>query len=57
MAPSRARLPGDRQVKPRVPIKTSRMIWIDTHLANEGSCALYGAIGYREVGVELAKEL
>jgi aminoglycoside 6'-N-acetyltransferase I len=35
----------------------ARMIWLDTHLANEGSRALYGAIGYREVGVELAKEL
>jgi GNAT superfamily N-acetyltransferase len=31
----------------------ARMIWLDTHLANEGSLALYGAIGYREVGVEL----
>jgi GNAT superfamily N-acetyltransferase len=35
----------------------ARMIWLDTHLANEGSRALYGAIGYREVGVELMKEL
>lgn len=35
----------------------ARMIWLDTHLANEGARALYGAIGYREVGVELVKEL
>jgi GNAT superfamily N-acetyltransferase len=37
--------------------ETARMVWLDTHLANEGARALYGAIGYREVGVELVKEL
>jgi GNAT superfamily N-acetyltransferase len=35
----------------------ARMIWLDTHLANDGARALYGAIGYREIGVELMKEL
>ncbi len=34
-----------------------RTIWLDTHLTNEAARALYGAIGYREVGVELMKEL
>jgi GNAT superfamily N-acetyltransferase len=35
----------------------ARMVWLDTHLANEGARALYGAIGYREAGVELVKQL
>jgi GNAT superfamily N-acetyltransferase len=35
----------------------ARMIWLDTHLDNEGARALYGAMGYREVGMELMKEL
>jgi hypothetical protein len=33
------------------------MIWLDTHLTNVPARGLYGAIGYREVGVELVKEL
>jgi len=35
----------------------ARMIWLDTHLTNAAARGLYGAIGYREVGVELVKEL
>lgn len=35
----------------------ARMIWLDTHLTNAAARGLYRAIGYREVGVELVKEL
>jgi len=35
----------------------SRMVWLDTHLTNEGARALYGGVGYREVGVILLREL
>ena len=35
----------------------ARMIWLDTHLTNVPARGLYGAIGYREVGMELVKEL
>jgi GNAT superfamily N-acetyltransferase len=35
----------------------ARMIWLDTHLTNAAARGLYGVIGYREVGVELVKEL
>jgi GNAT superfamily N-acetyltransferase len=33
------------------------LVWLDTHLENDGARALYATIGYREVGVELLKEL
>jgi ribosomal protein S18 acetylase RimI-like enzyme len=32
----------------------ARMIWLDTHVTNASARGLYGAIGYREVGVESA---
>jgi GNAT superfamily N-acetyltransferase len=35
----------------------ARTVWLDTHPINKGARALYGAIGYREAGVELVKEL
>jgi GNAT superfamily N-acetyltransferase len=35
----------------------ARMIWLDTHLSNEAARAMYAGIGYREVGVELVKQL
>jgi ribosomal protein S18 acetylase RimI-like enzyme len=35
----------------------ARMISLDTHLTNAAARGMYGAIGYREVGVELVKEL
>jgi hypothetical protein len=33
------------------------MIWLGTHFTNAAARGLYGTIGYREVGVELVKEL
>jgi GNAT superfamily N-acetyltransferase len=33
------------------------MVWLDTHIANEAARALYTAIGYRDVGIILLREL
>jgi ribosomal protein S18 acetylase RimI-like enzyme len=35
----------------------ARMVTLDTHVSNRAARSLYGAIGYREVGTILAKEL
>jgi ribosomal protein S18 acetylase RimI-like enzyme len=36
--------------------REARMVWLDTHLTNHAARALYMAIGYREIGVELMKD-
>jgi ribosomal protein S18 acetylase RimI-like enzyme len=46
-----------RAVEARAREAGARMVWLDTHLRNEGARALYGTIGYREVGVILLREL
>jgi ribosomal protein S18 acetylase RimI-like enzyme len=35
----------------------ARMVTLDTHVSNRAARSLYGATGYREVGIILAKEL
>jgi ribosomal protein S18 acetylase RimI-like enzyme len=34
-----------------------RLVTLDTHVSNEGARRLYSALGYREMGVVLAKDL
>jgi GNAT superfamily N-acetyltransferase len=35
----------------------ARLITLDTHVSNEGARRLYAALGYREIGVVLVKDL
>jgi ribosomal protein S18 acetylase RimI-like enzyme len=35
----------------------ARIVTLDTHVTNEAARRLYSALGYREIGVELAKDL
>jgi GNAT superfamily N-acetyltransferase len=35
----------------------ARIVTLDTHVSNEGARRLYSALGYREIGVVLAKDL
>jgi RimJ/RimL family protein N-acetyltransferase len=34
-----------------------RMVWVDTHIANDAALALYASAGFLEFGVVLKKEL
>ena len=35
----------------------ARIVTLDTHVTNQGARRMYSALGYREIGVVMAKDL